>query len=591
MRALTATLCVIALVGCGPDLRTPGPRSEIRVERAPQAMAPMMGGALLVTQSGRYAVASDPHGDALHVVDLTTKKVRRIALPRGSRPNRMTEDSRGDVRVVLRGTGQLATVSLTTFAVEGTRSICPEPRGVSWDALRASVQVACASGHLVSVPLEGSSTSRFVAVDLRDVVPVGGKLLATTFREGLLLDATGPEAVVLNRLPDFERGDARFRGGVAWRAVAGPGDTLLVTHQRERLDDLGEGPAMPAASAPATGAYGIPGAPFDPSAPCDSGPAVRSAVTMMDATGAILLSAETGGVLPVDLSAAPDGTMAVTANPGNQLVDFVPLARGTSGCTTQVAASPPAPAGSLAGVAFTPAGQLVSVSFSPPVLSIHAGDGAIEQVALSDVPAPNPGNTLFHAAAPAGLACASCHPEGGDDGHVWTVAGKARRSQSLQGGVTASAPFHWQGEHRTLASLMADTFVSRMSGPPPDSSTVDALGDWLDSALPRLQVVSAAPASQLAEGRRAFEAAGCASCHAGARLTNDTTVDVGTGGAFQVPSLAGLSLRAPFMHDGCAKDLEARFADPVCGGGAKHGDVSKLSAPEREALLAYLASL
>jgi cytochrome c peroxidase len=38
------------------------------------------------------------------------------------------------------------------------------------------------------------------------------------------------------------------------------------------------------------------------------------------------------------------------------------------------------------------------------------------------------------------------------------------------------------------------------------------------------------------------------------------TVDVGTGSALQVPSLHGLALRAPYMHDGCAETLLDRSA-------------------------------
>ena len=33
----------------------------------------------------------------------------------------------------------------------------------------------------------------------------------------------------------------------------------------------------------------------------------------------------------------------------------------------------------------------------------------------------------------------SCHPEGGDDGHVWDEGIGKRRSQSLRGGILATA--------------------------------------------------------------------------------------------------------------------------------------------------------
>jgi hypothetical protein len=58
----------------------------------------------------------------------------------------------------------------------------------------------------------------------------------------------------------------------------------------------------------------------------------------------------------------------------------------------------------------------------------------------------------------------------------------------------------------------------------------------------------------------------------------------------QVPSLRGLGLRAPFMHDGCAKTLEERFTSD-CGGGDKHGHTSHLTSAEISDLTAYLRSL
>ena len=51
------------------------------------------------------------------------------------------------------------------------------------------------------------------------------------------------------------------------------------------------------------------------------------------------------------------------------------------------------------------------------------------------------------------------------------------------------------------------------------------------------------------------------SCHVGPLMTTKQIVDVGTGGAFKVPSLLGVGARAPFMHDGCATTLMDRFDD------------------------------
>ena len=72
-------------------------------------------------------------------------------------------------------------------------------------------------------------------------------------------------------------------------------------------------------------------------------------------------------------------------------------------------------------------------------------------------------------------------------------------------------------------------------------------------------------------------------------MTNNATVDVGTGEALQVPSLRGIAYRAPFMHQGCAKTLNDRFGD--CGGGDKHGKTSALNTTQRADLVSFLSSL
>ena len=77
----------------------------------------------------------------------------------------------------------------------------------------------------------------------------------------------------------------------------------------------------------------------------------------------------------------------------------------------------------------------------------------------------------------------------------------------------------------------------------------------------------------------------------GTLLTNNATVDVGTGAAFQVPSLRGVSWRAPLMHDGCATTLTDRFTSAACGGGDKHGVTSGLTDAALGDLVVYLQSL
>ncbi|HEY6878319.1 MAG TPA: cytochrome-c peroxidase, partial [Polyangiales bacterium] len=73
-------------------------------------------------------------------------------------------------------------------------------------------------------------------------------------------------------------------------------------------------------------------------------------------------------------------------------------------------------------------------------------------------------------------------------------------------------------------------------------------------------------------------------------FTNNKSFNVGTGGMFQVPTLNGLALHPPFMHDGCAATLRERF-DPACGGADRHGHTSHLTEEELADLVSYLETL
>ena len=93
-----------------------------------------------------------------------------------------------------------------------------------------------------------------------------------------------------------------------------------------------------------------------------------------------------------------------------------------------------------------------------------------------------------------------------------------------------------------------------------------------------------------AAGRAIFQRAdvGCSVCHSGAKFTNNTTVDVGTGGAFQVPPLVGVGWRTPLMHDGCAATIADRFGSCAT---SQHGNIASLSPTDITNLTAYLQTL
>jgi cytochrome c peroxidase len=141
-------------------------------------------------------------------------------------------------------------------------------------------------------------------------------------------------------------------------------------------------------------------------------------------------------------------------------------------------------------------------------------------------------------------------------------------------------------------AIMGEVFEKRMRGTHQGPRRVRVFARWIDS-------IKAQPLSPVADGtavRRGdalFHDAtvGCASCHEGDKMTNNRAADVGTGKAFQVPSLSRIALRAPFMHNGCAATLKDRFLNPACGGGDLHGKTSHLDAGQIDDLVAYLESL
>jgi len=131
-----------------------------------------------------------------------------------------------------------------------------------------------------------------------------------------------------------------------------------------------------------------------------------------------------------------------------------------------------------------------------------------------------------------------------------------------------------------------------MSGPTLSTEQKGALSGWIDT-IPALPKATGLDAAAVARGKTLFDdpKVACATCHAGALLTSNATVDVGTGRALQVPSLRGLSWRAPFMHDGCAATIADRFGSAACGGGEKHGGTSQLAPADVADLTAFLQSL
>jgi len=549
-----------------------------RVVTAARPPLPISGGTLLALRSGAV-VAADADRDRVWVVDVAAHTVRfEIALGIGAEPGRLAEDAAGRVHVVLRGTGQVATIDPATGTVLERRSVCVAPRGVVWDDARARLLIACASGELVALPATGGvAEARLLQVDLRDVVVSGGAIYVSLFREGTVLRLLPDLSVEMTLRPD----DAALRrrtthtSGVAWRMLAAPAGGVIVVHQRALSSVV---------DVESTGYSG--------GSDCRNG-IVESAVTLLDGpAGTNVPAVMMMTVLPVDGAIAPDGMFAVAAPasvPGFELSEqsFASL---TPGCMGPSSVSGPPDGSQMVAVAYTPDMQLVAQSREPAGLWLPRNAVWIPFAGAPSV--RDSGNDMFHQTTPSMVACASCHPEGGEDGHTWNFGDVGeRRTQTVLGGVLATAPFHWAGDMVDMRHIMDAAFTARMGGGVQDDAHVDAIAQWLDAQpLPQSPTADAAT---VARGAAVFAATGCTTCHAGSAYSNNATVDVSGGGsdgvrvAFQVPSLLGVAYRAPYLHDGCAPTLR----DTANGCGTRHAFASTLTPANLDELATFLSTL
>lgn len=554
------------------------------IQVSSKAPPPVSGGTLLVKDD--LAVAADSDRDLVWLVDLTSNNVRKVALQEGDEPGRVVIDGDGHAEVALRRAGAIATIDIASGKVLSRTPVCSAPRGLAYDAANDQVHVACAGGELVT--LENGAVFRTLHLDrdLRDVIVQGDHLLVSRFRDAqlLVIDAEGN---VLNRQapPQFMGFSTTFSPTVAWRTVGMADGSSVMVHQRaadgsvviSKPDGYGGGDD-----------------------PCGDGTIVATTVTGFDANGNPQNGGQAaptiiGATVPVDIAGDGTGNFAVVSAGTDTIFLTSTFTIAQTGFVCGGSEGEMTPDGQPVAVA-SHKGQWVVQTREPAGLVLMDGSGQ-SRIDFGAESVADTGHYLFHHAASGSthLACASCHPEGADDAHTWhfdTIG--ARRTQTVGGGVLDTAPLHWNGDMNDLSSIMHEVFENRMGGSPQGPRHIAAFADWIQS-VPALPASPRGTKTQIDHGQEIFNRAdvGCADCHSGAHLTNNRNTDVGTGFAFQVPTLVGIAGRAPFMHDGCAPTLHDRF-DPTkaaCNGGDKHGKTSQLSASEIDDLVAYLESL
>jgi mono/diheme cytochrome c family protein len=614
MRHHVSVLALLGIVGCGSNY---GPEGEMvkpgtGVQGVPgngygvnaSRAVPVSGGTLLITADGQTAIAADSDRDRVFIANLETRQVRAVALESGDEPGRVVEDGAGRAHVVARSGGAVVSIDVAAGSVVARRPVCSSPRGIAYDPVTDLVHVACQSGELASFPAAGGDAVRVLRLDrdLRDVVVQGDQLVVSRFKSAQLL-VVGANGAVIGTTRPPKGGTAfgqetGFDASTAWRIAVTPGGKVAMLHQRGNPGPIGIGPSGYGAGPNPCGGGIVEGTVSTLSLPSAGGPSpygdqAGPAFSAMVGVSDFAVS-KRGEIAIVSLGNAWFPTSFPEQDP-NAPPMVQPVRK------PRIAIVPPNTDPDPCGFPGQDAeiqGEPVAVAYRDDQIVVQSREPAQLQILGTRITIPlsidsraDTGFALFHKDSGLGIACVSCHPEGMEDGRTWQFSDfGSRRTQNLGGGIINTAPFHWGGDLADFQALVHEVFETRMGSSRPNPQQLVAFSHWVDTVpAPKPALTDSAA---IARGRDLFNSAAtnCSSCHSGAKLTNNESRDVGTGGVFQVPSLIGVGSRAPFMHNGCATTLHERFS-PSCGGGDLHGVTSTLNAAQIDDLVAYLDSL
>jgi YVTN family beta-propeller protein len=583
-----------------------------------KSAAPVVGGTLLATRDGNTIVAADPERDAVFLVNAESHQVTTISLQAGDEPGRVAEGPAGTLYVALRRSGALVAIDVSSASVTLRTPVCASPRGVAYDAASDSVYVACRSGLLLTLAASDLSVKRSLMLDadLRDVIVRERDLVVTRYLSAEVM-VVAPDGTVSRRaIPQPSPGCATAT--VLSRALTLPNGQIALAHQVSSDDtvnvsnggygfsscggglvtrvvtsvdvdtpsnQLGSSPAGPDSSAIVPSPMTFLSQFVPAAGPLDVAVDAASGQLALIALDTSLTAGEPGGPRTGPAVGAPASPGTVISGTVGASLWLVPLSALATVGNIIPAALSVAVKGQPVAVAFN-AGSYIVQSREPATLEFQDGTS----IMLSDESHADTGHLLFHMDSGIGISCSSCHPEGGEDGHVWHFPEGMRRTLPLEGGVLERAPFHWDGTLPDMNALFSEVMVKRMNlRVPVSDQQVAALGSFLEQ-LPELPAADGLDSAAVQRGAALFvrEDVGCVGCHGGAQFTDNQLRDVGTGGMFVTPSLLGVGLRSPIFHDGCAKGVSERFGP--CGGAA-HGNASVLSAAQQADLIMFLRSL
>jgi cytochrome c peroxidase len=570
----------------------------------------------------RLAVVADADAASVRVVDTKTDRAW-APTTLGGAPAQLVVGKDGRVYVAVRDRAEVDVLEVTPGGGDALRvaarvSTAEEPMGVSLTPDGRTLLVACGWGHAVDAFATRTLEHLFrvgVAREPRSVVSSedGSRAFVSHATSSVvsIVDLEAPEheveAVRLDAPDPLHDGQrTQWRQGYALVrtefGVMEPGVTAETGDTTVRTETYGgvDATSLPAENFAVQIVY-----PHAPGGRGEGDVPSRLVASQMAA----------GCLLPRAAAYDPKGQWLVVACQGDDRVWRFDARPG--GSAVGQAGWPVG--GELAGVAIDPErravfawSQRAHTLSSMPLDEWHPdtneADDSVRTTALGD-PADmgDPvalGRKLFHQTGDTrissdGRACASCHPDGRDDGLTWATPDGPRQTPTLAGRLAGTAPYGWNGSRSTVKKHVTNT-LKRLGGTGLDGASTSALVAYCMhmDAPPRAAepAATAERAALVAEGQDLFEspATQCSSCHmSDGTFTDGNRHDVKSKAKgdprrrFDTPSLRFVGGTAPYFHDGRYPTLRALLA----GSDGTMGHTGQLSPHDVDALEAYLQTL
>lgn len=336
---------------------------------------------------------------------------------------------------------------------------------------------------------------------------------------------------------------------------------------------------------------------------------------------------------PAAVAPSPDGKMLYLVQGGSDLLEVVDISTAEAPRLVKFLATGKNPRGIVLSTDGRRAFVMNYLSRSVSIYDLTTLTLITEiNVTAETLAAPVlAGKILFHNATDPRLSrggwvsCASCHFDGWPDGITWIFPDGPRQSPMLWN-AAHTLPWHWsaaldeaQDVETTIRQiqhglgLASGSDLAALGAPfAGKSQELDELATFLLQGIRPPQIGAN---EDVAAGRALFAQQGCSGCHGGATWTtsvrpgvpgtldadgdgviNDLLRDVGTyserdvqgKGGFDVPSLLGVGLTAPYFHDGSAPSLEALVRT---GHPAPQENLSPLEPAQLAELIRFLRSI